>query len=124
MSHINILTSEVEKYNLNLKNINFLTDEFKVKNNIKIYEEIINSSFLNQEIKKEYIFHLKSYENYIADDKNRSEIVNTYKEKREPNLLNFYSPDNALEYITNNKNLSVSTKKQRLKQFLNIFRKA
>ena len=35
-----------------------------------------------------------------------------------------YSPDNAWEYISNNMNLSVWTKKQRLKQFLNIFRKA
>lgn len=71
---------------------------------LKKYEEVINSSFLNKETKKEYISHLKSYENYIAD-KNREEIVNAYKEKREQNLLNLYSPDNAWEYITNNTKL-------------------
>lgn len=62
----NILTSEVEKYKSILTNINFLTEEFKVTNNIKTYEEVINSGFLNQETKKEYISHLKSYESYIA----------------------------------------------------------
>ena len=39
-------------------------------------------------------------------------------------MFNLYSPGNALEYITNNKNLSDATKKQRLKQFINILRKA
>ena len=39
-------------------------------------------------------------------------------------MLNLYSPDNVREYITNNKHLSDSTKKQRLKQFINIIRKA
>lgn len=52
------------------------------------------------------------------------EILNAYKEKREPNLSNLFSPDNAWEYISNNRNLTNSTKNQRLKQFLNIFRKA
>lgn len=100
-----------------------MTDEFKIKNNVKSYEEVINSSFLNPQTKKEYISHLKLYENYIAE-KNRSEIINSYKENREACLLNLYSPDNAWEYIINNKNLSDSTKKRRLKIFLNIFRKA
>ena len=106
-----------------MKNINFLTEEFKTQNNVKTYQDIINNSFLNNETKKEYLSHFKLYENYIAD-KNRNEILASYKENREANLFNLYSPDNAWEYITNNKNLSDATKKQRLKQFINILRKA
>ena len=86
-----------------------MTEEFKAKNNIKEYEEVINSSFLNQETKKEYISYLKSFENYIAD-KNMAEIFNAYIEKLETNLLYLYSSDNALECITNNTKFSVSTK--------------
>lgn len=122
LSHINLLSSQVEKYKAILKNINFITEEFKTQNNVKSYVEVINRSFLNPDTKKEYISHFKLYENYIAD-KNREEIVNSYKEDREPNLLNLYCPENAWELIRNNKKLSNSTKKKRLKQFLNILRK-
>ena len=123
LSQINILNSQISKYRTLLKNINFMTNEFKTMNNIKSYEEVINTMFLNPETKKEYISSFKAYETYI-NDKNREEILKSYKEKREPILFNLYYPDNAWDYIMNNKSLNNNTKKQRLKKFINIIRKA
>jgi integrase len=123
LSQINILNSQISKYTTLLKNINFLTNDFKIMNNIKSYEEVINSMFLNPETKNEYISFFKAYEAYI-NDKNRDEILKSYKEEREPILFNLYYPDNAWDYIMNNNNLNDNTKKQRLKKFINIIRKA
>lgn len=69
---------------------------------------------------KKNIFLISNYMKIIQLIK----ILASYKENRGPNLFNLYSPDNSWEYITNNKNLSDATKKQRLKQFINILRKA
>ena len=122
LSQINILNSQISKYTTLLKNINFLTNDFKIMNNIKSYEEVINSMFLNPETKNEYISFFKAYEAYI-NDKNRDEILKSYKEEKEPILFNLYYPDNAWDYIMNNNNLNDNTKKQRLKKFINIIRK-
>ena len=123
LSQINTLTNQVSKYKSLLKNINFLTEDFKLNNNVKNYEEVINSSFLLPETKREYISHFRAYENYIID-KNRDEIIMAHKEQRDPCLKNLYSPDNVWEYIMNNEKIQNNTKKQRLKKFLSIIRKA
>ncbi len=90
--------NQVTKYKSILKNISLLSDEFKTNNNIQSYNDVINNSFLLPQTKKEYLSFFRSYENYIIE-KNRKEIINAYKENREPQLLNIYYPDNAWDYI-------------------------
>ena len=100
-----------------------MTNEFKINNNIESYKDVINASFLLPQTKKEYLSFFRLYEDFIID-KNRIEIINAYNEKREPNLLNLYNPENAWQFIMDNKKLNNLTKKQRLKKFLSIMRKA
>lgn len=106
-----------------MKNINHLTDIFTNNNCVKPYQDVINTSFLLPQTKKEYLSIFRLYEEYIID-KNRKEIILANNENREPKILNLYSPDNAWEFIMNNNKLNNSTKKQRLKKFLSIMRKA
>lgn len=116
LSTINYLSNQFNKYKSILKNINFWTNGFKTNNNILSYNDVINNSFLLPQNKKEYLSFFQSYEDYIIE-KNRKEIINAYKEDREPQLLNIYYPDNEWDYIMGNDKLNNITKKQRLKNF-------
>ena len=62
LSTINYLSNEITKYKLLLKNINHLTDIFKNNNCIKSYQDVINTSFLLPQTKKEYLSFFNSYE--------------------------------------------------------------
>ena len=94
-----------------MKNINHLTDIFINNNCAKPYQDVINTSFLLPQTKKEYLSIFRLYEEYIID-KNRKEIILANNENREPKILNLYSPDNDWEFIMSNYKLNNSAKKQ------------
>lgn len=109
ISTINYLSNEISKYKSILKSINILTDPFKVNNCIQTYSEVINSSFLLPQTKKEYLSFFQAYERHVID-KNREKILSVHKQNTESKLLNLYSPENAWDFIMKNQKLSRSTK--------------